>query len=198
MANTQTAFGFRPIGVGGGAAPNFELRTAKIASANTTKIYKGDPVKMLNTGYIAQWTASTAASQLWGVFVGCKYHDSAEGRVVNRPYWPGANASGDVEAYVVPCILGVAPRFLVASSGTAITRADVGANADVSIGTGSTVTGLSGATLDQSTLATTATLPFRVVDLWSEVSPNAPNGADDSSSYNWVIVAANITGSTGI
>lgn len=199
MANTQAPFGLRLLGNQGGVSANYELITAKIQSNNSTAIYHGDPVKISNDGYIDQWTASTAVSQLYGVFSSCKYFDTALGRTVNRPYWPGANASGTITAYLVPCVLAVPPKFVIASSGTAITQADVGANADISVGTGSTVGGcFSGASLDQSTLATTATLPFRVVGLYSDIEPRAPNGADNSSSYNWVIVTANVTGSTGI
>lgn len=198
MANTAAPFGFKLLGNQGGVAPNFGTVTAKIQSANTTAIYRQDPVKLSNDGYIDQWTASTAVSQLYGIFVGCKYYDTAVGATVNRPYWPGANASGDVTAYLVPCVLAVPPRFVVASSGTAITQADVGQNADVSVGSGSTYSGKSGASLDQSTLNTTATLPFRIVGLYSDIEPNAPNGVDNTTSYNWVVVTANVTGSTGI
>lgn len=198
MANVNAPFGFRSIGLRGGAAPNFELIPAKIASNNTTAIYHQDPVKILNTGYIAQWTAGTAVSQLWGIFDSCKYFDTALGYVVNRPYWPGANASGDITAYLTPCVLSPAPQFLVQSSGTAFTLADVGANADVAIGTGSALGGcFSGASLDQATLATTATLPFRIIGLYSDFAADGAVGAD-AASYNWAVVAANITGSTGI
>lgn len=201
MANTNAPFGFKLIGNQGGVAPNFGLITAKIASNDTTAIYHQDPVKMLNTGYVAQWTASTAVSQLWGIFQSCKYYNSAIGRVVNSPYWPGANASGDVTAYLIPCVLaGVAPQFLVQSSGTAFSQADVGAVADVSVGTGSTIGGcFSGATLDQGTLGTTATLPFRIVGLYSDIAAAGAPGSE-AASYNWAIVSANISGggSTGI
>lgn len=198
MANTLAPFGFRHTGITNGASPTFGLITRQVAYNDTTKIYLGDPVKSLSTGYVAQWTAGTAVSQLAGVFNGCSYLSTARGSYVWSPYWPGSDvASGNVvTAYLNPCNLSVAPTFLVQSSGTAITLADIGMNADVAIGTGSTLTGISGATLDQATLATTATLPFRIIDLYAGVG----NGADTTTSYNWVIVAANVSGagSTGI
>lgn len=199
MANTNAPFGFKMLGNSGGASPNFEHRVFKVASNNTTAIYYQDPVKLLNTGYIAQWTAGTAVSQLAGIFVGCKYYNTAVGRVVNSPYWPGANASGDVEAYVMPCLFSAgAPQFVVQGSGTAFTLADVGQNIDVAIGTGSALGGcFSGATVDYATLATTATLPFRIMRLWSDIAASGSPGTE-ASSYNWVVVAANNTGSTGI
>lgn len=195
MANTNAPFGFKDTGLSGGTTPSAALRKFKIASNNSTKIYRNDPVKQLSTGYGAQWTAGTAASQLLGVFVGCEYLSSSQGKVVYSPYWPGADAAADATGYVVPCNAGApTPTFIVQSSGTAITLADIGSNADVTIGTGSTLTGQSGATLDQSTLAVTATLPFRVMDVYQGLG----NGADTTSSYNIVVVAANTVGNTGI
>lgn len=198
MANTLAPFGFRLSGNSEGVSPTFGLRKAKILYSDSTKIYKGDPVKMGSGGYIAQWTASTAVSQLWGIFQSCKYLSVSTGKITNSAYWPGADAvAGSVEALLIPCALSPAPVFVVQSSGTAITQADVGANADVAIGTGSTLGGcLSGATLDQGTLGTAATLPFRIVGLFE--GAKGSNGMDHASSYNWVYVAANVNGTTGI
>lgn len=200
MANTNAPFGFRQIGNSGGASPNFETRVMKIASNNATAIYYQDPVKLLDTGYVAQWTASTAVSQLVGIFQGCKYYNTSVGRIVNSPYWPGANASGDVEAYIQPCLFSAgSPQFVVQGSGTAFSQADVGQNIDVSLGTGSTVGGcFSGATVDYGTLGTAATLPFRIMRLWSDIAVSGSPGTD-ASAYNWVVVSANFgAGSTGI
>lgn len=203
MANTNAPFGFTSWnGVFGGAAPTFSLIRREIAYNDATKIYTGDPVKSLSTGYVSQWTAGTAVSQLAGIFVGCKYLSTAFGRTVWNNYWPGSDvaSTAKVYAHILACNLAPAPAFLVQSSGTAITIADIGANADVAIGTGSTATGRSGASLDQATLAVTATLPFRIVGIYADSAPSGAPGADTASSYNWVIVAPNVSGagSTGI
>lgn len=199
MANTNAPFGFKLLGNSGGASPNFELRAFKIAPNNPTKIFHQDPVKLLDTGLIAQWTASTAVSQLAGIFVSCKYYNTAVGRVVDSPFWPGANASGDVTAYIYPCLFGAgAPQFVVQGSGTQFTQADVGQNIDVALGTGSQLGGcFSGATADYATLGTDATKPFRIMRLWSDIAvPGSPG--TDASAYNWIVVSANNVGSTGI
>lgn len=204
MANVSAPFGFRVhTGNLGSAAANYGLIVREILQSDTTKIFTGDPVKSLSTGYVSQWTASTAVSQLAGIFVGCKYLSTSFGRTIWNNYWPGSDAASGVRvfAYLIPCNLGVPPVFEVQSSGTALTIADIGANADVSIGTGSTATGRSGATLDQATLATTATLPFRIVGLYSDSAVSTSvNGADNTTSFNIAIVAANVAGagSTGI
>lgn len=202
MANTNAPFGFRDFqGNIGGASPNAAQIVRQIAYNDTTKIFNGDPVKSLSTGYVAQWTASTAVSQLAGIFVGCSYLSVAYGNTRWSRYWPGADvASGSiVSAYLVPCNLAAPGLFMVQSSGTAFSIADIGANADVTIGTGSTATGQSGASLDQATLAGTATLPFRIVGLYSDYGPPGSSGTE-AASYNWAIVAANVAGagSTGI
>lgn len=202
MANTNAPNGFVEwTGSYGGSAPNFGLIVREIAYGDTTKIYRGDPVKMLNTGYVAQWTNGTAVSQLAGIFFGCKYKSTSFGWTRWSNYWPGADvASTDkVYAFLIPCVFsGVAPTFVVQSDGTALGFADIGQCADVTVGTGSTATGQSGASLAQGGIGTTATLPFRIVGLLSDYAPPGTNGTDNSSSYNRVIVAANVSGTTGI
>lgn len=203
MANTNAPNGFMPTwGTFGGAAPTFSFITRQIAYGDTTKIYRGDPVKSLNTGYVAQWTASTAVSQLAGIFWGCKYKSTSLGRTVWNNYWPGGDvASTDtVEAYLIPCNLSVPMVFEAQSDGTAFAFADIGQCVDVTLGTGSTQTGQSGASLAYSTLGVTATLPFRIVGLLSDYAPPGLNGTDNTTSYNRVLVAANVSGagSTGI
>lgn len=201
MANTLAPFGARPVGGADGAAPTFGMTTRLIAYNDTTKIYRGDLVKALNTGYIAQWTAATAVSQAAGIFWGCKYYSQSQQTTVYSKYWPGADVGTNavVTAYLIPINTAVPPKFYIqtANSSTtavAVTLADIGQNADVAMGTGSTLSGNSAMYLDINTFGTTATLPFRIVDL----GPAAGNGSDAASAYNIVTVQANIYQETGI
>ena len=203
MSNTFAPFGFSQVGGNAGAAPNFEQASYPIVYNDANKIYTGDPVKILETGYIAKWTAGTGVSQLFGIFAGCQYLSTSQSRVVWSPYWPGADvasgAQSSVVGYVVPVSPGSAPRFLVQTSDSsttavAVTQADVGQNYDVAMGTGNTLNGRSGAYLDISTAATTATLPFRLIGLYQGVG----NGSDATTANNWVIVSANTLQTTGI
>lgn len=201
MANTNAPFGFKPI-ASMGVCPNYELAEFVIDKDDSTKIFRGDPVKLLTTGYVAQWTASTAVSQLAGIFWGCRYLSTSQGRIVSNNYWPGSDAAGDVTALVVPILFNVPQYFLVQTDSTGAAFADKYGNFDIQLGTGSTATGQSGAYLDISTINTTATLPFRLIDLWGGTPPagrgNVGPGTQ-SGAYNWVIVAANIgAGSTGL
>lgn len=194
MANTNAPFGCNVIGVGGGSGPNMELIPLKVSSADTNAIGTLDPLKALDTGYVARWTAATAASQFIGILHSCKYYSVSQGKVIFMPYWPGSDASGDVTVYAYPVQLAVPPKFLIQSSGTAIGRADVFANGDFSMGT--VTNGRSQATINQATLAATATFPMRIVDIYE--GPSGAPGADSSSSYNWVVCTANIYQNTGL
>lgn len=203
MANTFAPFGFSQVGGAPGAAPNFEQSQYTILYSDTNKIYTGDPVKLTSDGVVAAWTAGTAVSQMFGIFAGCSYLSTSQSRVVWSPYWPGADvastAQDTIEAYLVPVSPGTAPRFLVqtgnsATTAVAVTRADIGRNSDVAMGTGNTLNGRSGAYLDINTFNTTSTLPFRIIGLYQGVG----NGSDATSAYNWVIVEANTLQTTGI
>lgn len=187
MANTNAPFGFRQYS-GTGSAPTYEQNVRYIASNNTTAIYFGDAVIPLTTGYIGQATASTVRVE--GIFAGCKYVSTSQKRTVWSNYWPGSDANGDVEAYIID---DPNAKFLVQSSdsgGTAaVTFANVGEYINLAVGTGNTATGISGMTVNVATLATTVTLPFRIVGLVT--SPPGADGTDTATEYNEVIVAFN-------
>ncbi len=187
MANTQAAFGFRHIGYLGGGSPDYQLSTGLILSSNTTKIFRGDPVvRTVSTGKIAQ--ASNNTETIVGIFDGCMYTPTG-GIPQWSPYWPGA-ASVDATAYFID-----APNalFMAAALNTSIVTANIGENVGYAIGTGNTTNGFSGATIDQSTLNTTNTLPFRVVApvTTSGNFGQIGNGSDPSTAYGWAVVAFN-------
>lgn len=189
MANTNAPFGFRQYS-GTGSAPTYEQVSMLIASSDTTAIYFGDPVVPLNTGYIAKGDPSGAPTvQVAGIFVGCKYTSVSQKRTVWSNYWPGSDNNGDVTAYVVN---DPNAKFLVqvgGSSSVGATQTDVNANVQFAYGTGNANTGISGAYIDISVSpTTTATLPFRIVDLVTQ-PPGGPGTA--SGAYNYVIVAFN-------
>lgn len=183
MSNSNAPFGFANAGHLEGSAPTQGLTSRTISSGYTTAIYNGDAVIALNTGYIGQ-AAAAGAVQLAGVFMGCKYLNSSLGRTVWSPYWPGSGAAADVTAYISADPQAV---FRVQAYNTAITFLDIGANVDVHVGTGSSSTGFSSMTADQSTLGTTTTLPFRIIGLQD---PGLPGG-DTATAYNQIFVTFN-------
>jgi len=181
MANTNAPFGFRQYS-GNGSAPTFEQVRMRIKSDYTTAIFFGDAIIPVSTGYIQQATASTV--QVGGVFMGCKYLSVSQKRTVWSNYWPGADNSGDVEAYVCN---DPNAKFIVQAGGTAVGIAAINANIQLNVGTGNTATGISGMYVE--TPNTTDTLPFRVVDIVTD--PPGANGTDYASAYNQIIVAFN-------
>jgi len=189
MPNTSAPFGFRHVGYLPGYAPDMQLKTQVIAAANATKIFFGDPVVLLSTGYIAQGVNGATLGPI-GIFQGCEFLDAA-GKYTFSPYWPGA-AQADAIAHV---IAAPGALFEVQALLGPITFADIGQNADFTIGTGSVVgPANSGASL--SNLGTTATLPFKIVGLGGG-NLNAGglgeqgNGADNTTAYNIVQVTFN-------
>jgi len=184
MANISAPFGFRRI-KGTGSAPTFEHSVRKIAAGNATPIFWGDAVIPLATGYIAQATASTVRME--GIFAGCKYLSTSQKRTVWSNYWPGSDATGDVEAYIID---DPNAQFIVQATGAAaVGFANIGEYINLAVGTGSTATGLSGMSVDQATLATTVTLPFIIRGLVD--NPPGVNGTDFTSQFNQVIVGFN-------
>ena len=177
----------------------------KIASGDTSVYGENDPLKFLSTGYVTAFTKGTVVSQLAGMFKSCEYYSTGQGRRVWKNYWPGSDATGDVLVSVIPCSGSVAPRFLVQSAGaSAITATSIWNNVDIASGSstaGSVVGGFyrSAASIDTlANITTTATLPFRIVQLWSDIGAPGSAGTDNTTSYNWVLVEANNIQATGI
>jgi hypothetical protein len=199
MANTNAPFGAMPHQGADGAAPTYGLVSRLVAYNDTTKIFRGDLVKQLTTGYVAQWTAGTAVSQAAGIFWGCKYYSLSQQATVFSKYWPGTDVATNaiVTAYILPINTGVPAQFVIQSNATGAVLADVGGNFDVVMGTGSTTSGMSAMVLDVvSGASATATLPFRLVRLLADVAPNAPG--TEAGAYNQVVVQANIYQETGL
>lgn len=154
MVNTIAPMGFKPMRRLDGAMWNGQTTPYKIASGYSSNIFMGDLVKFLTTGVIA---AAAAGDQYRGIFMGVSYTDTT-GKYFRVPYWPASTSLlggsvNNVEALVMddPNVLMEA-QFTTA--GTPV-NADKGASFNIAVGTGSTATGMSGASVDYSTLNTT-------------------------------------------
>lgn len=188
MANTFAPFGFSQY-KGTGSAPTYE-QTPRTVALTAGAIYAGDPVTSQSDGTVAQSVAGT--TQIAGIFVGCDFISATLLRRVWSPYWPGSGsalAGTIVNAYIIN---DPNAQFLVQSgnAGTAVLAIDVGANINFALGTGSALSGLSGAYANQATInPATTTLPFRIVGLHQ--NPPGSNGTDIASNGNFIIVAFN-------
>ncbi len=174
MANTNGAFGLRPIGVVGQAANTTGATEYRIASGNTNAIFQGSPVIPLSTGFIDIVGAAAGGSVgLVGVFWGCEYVSSTTGEKIFSNYWPGSGADSNhpVKAFVYDNPM---QTFVIASDASltneATARAHVFANANFAAGaSGSTTTGISSGKLGVSTIATTAALHLRIIGIQDDV-----------------------------
>tara|TARA_R110002153_G_scaffold90596_1_gene221171 strand:- start:180 stop:830 length:651 start_codon:yes stop_codon:yes gene_type:complete len=174
MANQETAYGLRPIGLVGAAANSNGLTQYEIASDNTGAIFQYGIVVPLAAGVIAQAGATDGGTtQALGVLVGVEYVDSVTKKPTFLNYWPGSNSVSVDTNFPVKALVADNPMqtFQVATDASITNRATalaaVFANASLgtSARTGSTDTGRSNSALGVSTIATTATLPLKIMGI---------------------------------
>jgi hypothetical protein len=179
MANTNGAWGLRPVGKVGQNSNSTGVSGYtfyEIANGNSNVIYQGTPVIPLSTGYIDVVGAAAGGTVgLLGSFQGCRYVSSTTGKPTWSMHWPGSGADSNhpVRAFVADDPMQI---FVVATDASwtskATARAAVFANVNFSSGTsGSTTTGQSSGALAISTIATTNTLNMRILG-WEEDAMN--------------------------
>tara|TARA_R110000737_G_scaffold146766_1_gene176693 strand:+ start:1697 stop:2275 length:579 start_codon:yes stop_codon:yes gene_type:complete len=146
----------------------------EIASDNTNAIFQYGICVPLAAGVITFAGATDGGTtQALGVLMGVEYQDSVSKKPVFLNYWPGSGSVSVDTNYPVKAFVADNPNqlFKVASDATLTDRATglatVFANASLgtSARTGSTATGSSNSALGVSTVATTATLPLRIVGI---------------------------------
>lgn len=191
MANQDTAFGLRPIGLNGAGANSTGVTQYEIASNNANAIFQYGPVIPLAAGVIDRvGNANGGTVAALGVLMGVEYVDSNSGKTVWSNYWPGSgNVSVDTN-HPVKAFVADNPNqlFMIAADGTSTDRAtalsNVFANVSLANGqSGSTNNGRSTAEMDISTVATTATLFMRVVGL----SGDTANLDYGSAGVNYIV-----------
>ena len=179
MANQETAYGLRPIGLNGAGSNTTGVTQYEIASNNTNAIYQYGIVIPTSGGTIDR-AADTAGgtTPALGVLMGVEYQDSVQKKPVWLNYWPGSGSVSVDTNYPVKAFVADNPNqlFKVASDASLTNRATALATifANASLGTsaqgGSTNTGSSTAALSVSSVATTATLPLRIVGIMDDVA----------------------------
>ena len=181
MANQNTAYGLRPIGLVGSASNSTGVTQYEIASDNTHAIYQYGIVVPLAAGVIDYAGATNGGTtQALGVLMGVEYQDSVQKKPVWLNYWPGSGSVSVDTNYPVKAFVADDPNqlFKVASDATLTDRATAQAAvfANASLGTsarsGSSENGSSTAALGVSTVAVTATLPLRIVGILDDDANN--------------------------
>jgi hypothetical protein len=174
MANAETAFGLRPVGLVGSSVNSTGVTEYEIASDNSNAIFQYSLVTPAAAGVIDQAGATDGGTTAaLGVLMGIQYHDSVQKKPVWLNYWPGSAAVSVDTNYPVKAFVADNPDqlFVVAADATLTNRATAfaGVFANASLGTsartGVTAVGRSNSQLSVSSIATTATLPLRIVGL---------------------------------
>jgi hypothetical protein len=190
-------YGLIPINLIGGQVYAGAIRHFSIASgyaaASGAGIFFGDIVRMVADGTVAKdatTNAPTAGGPV-GIFLGCSFTDPVYGKTF-RQFYPNNTVATDIRAFVAddPDIL-----FKVAVvSGTtviaSVTRAAIGMNGALVQNNGNPATGNSANALS-STLATTSTLPLRVIDVVNETQSTPGNYTEVICKFNAGVHAYN-------
>lgn len=175
-------YGFAPYNLEGGRVYAGATRKLPIASGYASNIGYGDLVILQADGTIARLDTSTGAKAAFanppiGIFLGCSYGQSTGLKyALWSQSWTGGTAASDAYAIIADDPNALFKVLVTNGSGVAYTSggataADVGANLGYyqAAGTSSalinTATGNSVVSANLASKATTATLPFRIVDV---------------------------------
>ena len=152
MANADAAFGFIPVGGLDGSPYNGGTIRCAILAADGTATFIGDPVVLTGTasadGANPSVAQATTAGQVFGVITAFEADPATS---LDDQY---RKASTLRYCQVAPALDNL---FMIQCDG-AFAITDVGNTADFIVGSGSTVTGLSGVELDSSDIGTGANL----------------------------------------
>ena len=159
MANPNSPYGLKVVRHMSGNAPRANKYT--ITSGLAENIFTGDLCVLTADGVITPHTAGEVNNI--GVFAGVSY-TASDGEYIYSKYWPSGTVATDIVAYVYDDPYTV---FRIQSAGTPA-QTDVGSNADVVAGTGSTTTGQSGFDLNGTMSNGTATC--KIIGLWEDPS----------------------------
>tara|TARA_R110002153_G_scaffold63552_2_gene170444 strand:+ start:4996 stop:5583 length:588 start_codon:yes stop_codon:yes gene_type:complete len=162
MATTATPMGAEPTDtLSASGSFTGKVRHIKIASAYGTAIFYGDFVKLVAAGTVEKAAVTTAvAAGTVGIFVGCTYTDPNSSQMTFNQQWPASTTASDAYAYVVDD-----PKLLFRMQGDeAIAQTGLGNNVSAVSTAGSTSIGRSKNALDGGSIATTNSLPLRIVD----------------------------------
>lgn len=191
MTNQNAPSGFQFVRNFVSAAPTYQTGVYQISSSNANSFGKGDVVKILSTGYIDR--ALTSDTDFLGIIDRVEYYDTVQNKKMFLNGWlaPSTALANSVIAYVIEdpnAIFGVQ-----SGGGGPVTIASVGNNINFGGNAApNTNTGISIAYANFATLATTNTLPFRIIavpqNLGNVPTQNAPINNDSTSQFNYIEV----------
>jgi hypothetical protein len=174
MANTNIAFGLKPINTAGSTPATGGVNAYPIGGT-AAAIFQGSAVKCDNGGSIVIGSATGDTVAFVGVFQGCEYVSAATGTKVFSNTWPGSG-SADTDFPITGYVYdNPMQRFIVATDASitdkATAQAAIFENSQFATGdAGSATTGISTAQLDVATLDSSDTsLPLKIVGVADDV-----------------------------
>ena len=188
MANVDKAFGLRALGnlSATGSQKQFGYN---IADNQSGAIFQGQLVT-LKDGFILAFDPSSHTAAV-GVFNGCNYIDPTTGKPTFSNFYPGS--INITQGEIIADVMDDPNQLFLIQADEDIEAADIGKNADIVVGSGSTTTGLAANELDSSTIATTAALNLKIVRLY-----DSPNNALGNFAVVVVKINEHLYGSAGV
>lgn len=181
-------YGLKPINLIGGQVFAGATRQIKIASGTAANIFYGDIVRVSSDGVIVKETGTTTvdAGGVVGVFLGCQFTNASTKQLQFQQFFPTGTVADDILAFVAddPDQLF---KVTAVSSGTTVAfygQTVIGNNVALVQNGGSTTSGNSAVAINGETVATTASLPIRIVDA-------VPDTANSSGNFCEFIVKFN-------
>ena len=167
-------YGLKPINLIGGQVFAGSTRQRRIASGASSIGY-GDPLQFASDGTVEVTTSTTTApvAGFAGVFVGCNFVSSVTGQPTYSQAWisgTAVKANTFIYAYVVDDpdtlfkVVGVTASLVVSTTGGFV-YSDVGTNVELVANTLNTTTNDSQQGVRVGSVATTRSLPIRIVDV---------------------------------
>jgi hypothetical protein len=189
MASVSRISGLRLVKNQTGGSMTGQVETMFVPASDASVIMVGDPVKLLGDARAASGvptvTRISGATDIpVGVVVGISFE--GQGDVTNVPPVNDLNTPvyrrASTDRYLLVCVDPQAVYEVQASQtsqSAATVTSWVGSNASFTTTAGSTTTGASGIQMDTTTVATTATLPLKIVGI-----PNRPDNIPGDTFIN--------------
>lgn len=174
-------YGFKPLNLVGGQVFSGSTRSLPIQYGYATNIFFGDVVA-ITRGFSTRITLTTGATAatgavgygLTGIFLGCSFTDPVTKQKRFSQYWPAGTLSGDALAIITDDPDTVFKAAVVVTQGGlpigSVSSAMIGLNVAASDLAGNINTGSSSNAILASSAATTAALPFRIVDMFRDTA----------------------------
>lgn len=209
MSNPNRPSGFRPVRHTNGSAWNGQCEVFAVAAADATAIGVGDLVKLVagsDTGAPPTSSVTPVVVPGYGTVTRIAAGGDVPAGVVIGfvPNWSNLNLPSQYHAastglrYAMVCI---DPTVIYEAqyNGTFAAASTVGKNASPTVTATSATTGISGMQIDSATVATTATLTLKIL----QVAPRVDYDPTDNSSVKlWVTINngsfGNGTGAAGV